>query len=324
MTAAAWTPPLIESVDPQLEGTTLALGQLSASGPLLVLVGAWGPLFDLIAGGRRLRGGRLQLAGLPAEGAAAHGSVGLARRDAPLPPSWTVREVLVASGELLGESRRRAGELARQALAELGLDVLAGKRLSRLRAAERRAVSIAAATLGAPAVLALEEPFAELEPSGQAYVAALIDRAVAGRAALVSVPELPGSPSEEALAAKSQELLFVSGCRLVARGSYRDLSSRARSYRVVVTRSADALLSGLVEAGYEVRPMLTRDMATLWLTDVAGIGTVPLFRAAQAADAPVIELVAVGLEGLGESVAGAAPVAGPAESGVSGASGVEA
>jgi ABC-type multidrug transport system ATPase subunit len=221
--------------------------------------------------------------------------VGLARRDAPLPPTWTVAEVLTASAELLGQSRRRASELARQALADLGLAELAGKRLSRLRPPERRAVSIAAATIGAPRVLALEEPFAELEPSGQAYVEAVIARALTGRAALVSVPELPGSPSEDALAARSQELLFVSGRRLVARGSYRELSAHARSYRLVVTRSVDALLSGLIQAGYEVRPMLTRDVATLWLTDVAGIGTVPLFRAALAADAPVIELVAVRL-----------------------------
>jgi ABC-2 type transport system ATP-binding protein len=305
VTTAAVTSPLLESVDPQLEGTALALGQLSASGPLLVLVGAWGPLFDLIAGARRLRGGRLQLAGFPAEGAAATGDVGLARRDAPLPPTWTVAEVLTASAELLGQSRRRASELARQALADLGLAELAGKRLSRLRPPERRAVNIAAAMIGEPRVLALEEPFAELEPSGQAYVEALIGRAVTGRSAIVSVPELPGSPSAEALAARSQELLFLSGQRLVARGSYRDLSSRARSYRVVVTRSADALLSGLVEAGYEVRPMLTRDVSTLWLTDVTGIGTVPIFRAALAADAPVVELVAAGLSGAADTASDA-------------------
>jgi ABC-type multidrug transport system ATPase subunit len=325
VTVAAVTPPLLESVDPQLEGTALALGQLSASGPLLVLVGAWGPLFDLIAGTRRLRGGRLLLAGVPAEGAAADASVGLARRDAPLPPTWTATEVLVASAELIGQSRRRAGELARQAIGELGLEAIAGKRLSRSSPAERRAVSIAAATLGAPRVLALEEPFADLEPSGQAYVEALIARAVTGRPAIVSVPELPGSPSAEALAARSQELLFLSGQRWVARGSYRDLSSRARSYRVVVTRSVDALLSGLVEAGYEVRPMLTRDVTTLWLTDVTGIGTVPLFRAALAADAPVVELVALGLAGSDGLGARQLTVpAAPAEPGSPAASGVEA
>src|SRR5690606_12240908 len=109
------------------------------------------------------------LAAEPAEGAAARGHVGLARREAPLPPTWSVRDVLSASAELLGDTRRSAVERARQALVDLGLESLAPRRLSALRPAEQRAVSIAAATLGAPAVLALEEPLTGLDATGQAY-----------------------------------------------------------------------------------------------------------------------------------------------------------
>jgi ABC-2 type transport system ATP-binding protein len=309
------TAPLLEAADPRFSGAGLALGSFDAHGSLLVLVGAWAPLFDLIAGSRPLAGGRLALAGRPAEGAAARGDVGLARRDAPLPPSWSAHDVLTASAELLGDSRRQASARAHQLMGELGLDGLAGKRPATLRPAEWRALGIAAAVLGAPAVLAIEEPFVGLEPSGQAYVDAVIGRALRGRAGLVSVGELPGSTSDDALAARSDELLFLSGRRLVARGSYRELSSRAKSYRLVVQRGVDpspadqrpvdALLARLGEAGYEVRRMSTADATTLWLTDRAGLGTVPVFRAALAVDATILELVPLELAALaeGESLA---------------------
>lgn len=313
------TTPLLQAADPRFSGADFALGSFDAHGSLLVLVGAWAPLFDLIAGSRPLAGGRLALAGRPAEGAAARGDVGLARRDAPLPPSWPAHEVLTASAELLGDSRRQASARARQLMGELGLDGLASKRPAALRPAERRALGIAAAALGAPPVLAIEEPFAGLEPSGQAYVDAVIGRALRGRAGLVSVGELPGSPSDDALASRSDELLFVSGRRLVARGSHRELSSRAKSYRLVVQRSIDALLARLGEAGYEVRRMSTADATTLWLTDRAGLGTVPVFRAALAVEAPILELVplelatrAAGEPLAAERVAAQPPAAQPA------------
>lgn len=329
------TEPLLQSADPSFPGADLALGRLDVHGSLLVLVGGWAPLFELIAGARSLAGGRLELAGRPAEGAAARGEVGLARRDAPLPPSWSAHEVLTASAELLGDSRRQASARARQLMGELGLDGLATKRPSALGPAQRRALGIAAAVLGAPPVLAIEEPFAGLEPSWQAFVDAVLGRALRGRAGLVSVAELPGSPCDEALASRSDELLFVSGRRLVARGSYRELAARAKSYRLVVQRSmergaverrsadrgptdrgpadrgpVEALLASLGEAGYEVRRMSTDDATTLWLTDRAGLGTLPAFRAALAVDAPIIELVPLelGARALGEPLA-AAPAA---------------
>ncbi|HTV19458.1 MAG TPA: hypothetical protein VMG12_12320 [Polyangiaceae bacterium] len=287
---AAVAAPLFECDDARFAGVELSLGRVSAQGSLIVLVGGWAPLFDVLAGFRQLAGGRLSLAGQPAEGAAGRGHVGLARRDAPL-PSWPALEVVAASAELLGDSRRRASERARQALADLGLEALGKKRPPALRPAELRALAIAAATLGEPRVLALEEPLSGLEPSGQAYVDAVIGRALRGRAGLVSVPELPGTPSEDALAARSDELLFVAGRRLVARGGYRELSARATRYRVVVARSGEALLARLSEAGYEVRQMSTADATTLWLTDATGLGTLPLFRAALAVEAPILELV---------------------------------
>jgi ABC-type multidrug transport system ATPase subunit len=291
--------PELGGADPQRSGGGLELGDFEAAGPLLVLVGAWAPLFELFSGARRLVGGRLEVLGMSAEAAAARGDVGLLPRDTALPPTWSAHDVVVASAELLGDSTRAASSRARQTFERLGLSALAGKRLTRLRPAERRALAIAVAAVGEPPVLALEQPFSELEPSEQAFVGEVLGRALPGRAALVSVAELPGNPSEDALAAQSAELLFVSGQRLVARGSYRELGSRTRSYRVVVKRSADALLSLLTEAGYEARPMWVAEVTTLSVTDRESLGTLPLFRAALAADAPILELVAIGLGGAG-------------------------
>jgi ABC-2 type transport system ATP-binding protein len=290
--------PELRWADPQRSGAGLELGDFEAAGPLLVLVGAWGPLFELFSGARRLAGGRLEVLGMSAEAAASRGEVGLLPRDTALPPTWSARDVLVASAELIGDSTRAAAGRARQTFERLGLSAIAGKRLMRLRPAERRALAIAVAVVGEPPALALEQPFSELEPSEQAFVAEVLGRALPGRAALVSVAELPGNPSEDALAAQSAELLFVSGERLVARGSYRELGSRRRSYRVVVKRSASALLSRLTEAGYEARPMLAAEVTTLSVIDREGLGTLPMFRAALAADAPIIELVAMGLGGV--------------------------
>lgn len=286
-------PVLLSCEEARLSDSPLALGRFEASGPRLVLVGAWGAVFDVFAGRRRVTGGRLSLSGQAAEGAAARGDLGLMLRDAPLPPTWTLDEVLVQSAELLGGGTRRARQRARQVIADLGLGTVANNRLSRLRPGERRAVDIACAVLGEPSVLALEAPLSGLEPSAQAYVAEVLERALAGRAALLSVPELPGSPAEDALAGRADELLVLSGERLVARGNYRALGADIHGYRVIVLRSVDALLSRLGEAGYEVRRMLTSDATTLWVTDPAGLGTVPLLGAALAVDAPIIELVSV-------------------------------
>lgn len=283
--------PLLCSDAPRLVGEAVSFGQFEADGPRLVLVGAWAPLFELLAGERRLSGGSLRLAGIEAEGAARSGRVGLALRDAPLPPSWTLGEVLKHSAALLGDGRRLAVQRARLAAEELALAELWSKKLSRLGPGERRAASIAAACLGQPAVLAIEEPFAGLEPSSRAYVAGVLERATRARPALISISELSGSAEQEGLLQSSDELLFMARQGLVARGRYTELVRAATSYRVVVTRSAEGLLSRLTQAGYEVRRVVLAEVTSLVVVDAGSLGTLPLFRAALEADAPIVELL---------------------------------
>lgn len=286
--------PLLRSEGARLAGDTLALGTLEAQGPRLVLVGDWGPLFELFTGRRQLADGVLELAGTPAEGAAARGQVGVLLREPMLPPSWTLRELLIESAALLGAGPLAASRQTRRVLELLGLGPHARKRLSRLGPFEQRAAGVACAVIGDPPVVALEQPFAGLEPSAQSALAALLERALAGRLVLSSIAALPGSPSEDALASNSDELLIVSARHLVARTRFRDLGARARSYRVTVKQANDGLLSRLAEAGYEVRRMQTADVTTLLLTDPGHLGTLPLFGAAVAEGAPIVELVPAG------------------------------
>ncbi len=275
---------------PRFLGSPLELGQLEADGPLLVLVGGWAPLFQLLAGRLRLLGGSITIAGQSAERAVASGHAGLLLCDAPFPDGWQLADVLRQSAALLGLSGRMAARRAREAAAELGLTPLLGRTYGRLRPLERRLTGLAVALLGEPAVLALEEPFRGLEPSARAELAALLPRALRGRPALVSVAELPGEVEQDTFVQGSSELLFASELGLVARGSYAELAAATGNYRVVVLRHADELGARLSEAGYQVLPRRAAGGLGLLLSDASSLGTGPLLEAALAVDAPIVEL----------------------------------
>lgn len=287
--------PLLSCGRPRLSGSDLELGQLVAEGPRLVLVGAWSALFALLAGQRRLSGGTLEIAGVPAEGAAASGRVGLMLADAPLPPTWTLSEVLCHSGALLGQSRRTASARGQEHARELGLGARLNKPLARLNPVERRSAAVAAATLGEPVAVALQEPFAGLEPSACAELRLVLERALRGRPALVSVAELPGNVEQDAFVQSSDELLFQDEQGPCTRGRYAQLVAADASYRIVVLRHAEALSARLAEAGYEVRSRAAGSGLGLLVADVAKRGTGPLLEAAALVDAPLVELRPLGL-----------------------------
>lgn len=281
--------PLLSCQQPRIVEWQLELGQFEAAGPLLVLVGAWRPLFGLLTGQRRLDSGVLRIQGVDAEGAAARG-IGVAPAGVRWPASWSVMELLTESARLLGESRRRGADGARAVAEELGLDDLLRRPLSALGPGQRRGVAIAIAALGAPRALALDDPFEGLEPSAEAYVVRLIERAVAARPVLLSVQSLPGDPERDTLPRAANELLFLGPSGLSARGTYSELMAGATTYRVSTPRSAGLLLSALAEAGYEVRRVMGADDTALMVTDASRLGTGPLFEASLAAGIPIIEL----------------------------------
>jgi ABC-type multidrug transport system ATPase subunit len=219
---------LFESEQPRVEGSDLALGKLAAEGPLLVLVGAWSVVFELLAGERRLESGSLRVAGQNAEGLARAGKVGLLRADSPFPATWTCAEVLRESARLLGQPKRSAVEQAGQVALALGIGDLLGKKLSALGPGQRRAIGVAAAALGQPLALALEEPFGSLEPSEQRFVSEILRRAQPLYPLIVSVAELTGSAERDDFTAGATEILLLGRHGLAARGRRSELLGRAR------------------------------------------------------------------------------------------------
>lgn len=298
---------LFESDRPRIEGSDLSLGHIAAEGPLLVLAGAWSAVFDVLAGERRLEGGSLRVAGENAEALARAGKVGLVRAGAALPAAWTGAEVLRESARLLGQTRRSAVEQATQVAQALGLEQLLGKKLSALAPGQRRAIGVAAAALGQPLALALEEPFGALEPSEQRFVSEVLQRAQALYPLLLSVAELTGSAERDDFIAGATEILLLGSQGLAARGRHSELLGRAASYRVALREPAAPLLSRLLDAGYEARAVLGNE-AALVIVDTKGEGTEPLFAAALAAGVPIVELCPLGsaraLEGAERRAAG--------------------
>jgi len=150
------------------------------------------------------------------------------------------------------------------------------------------------ATLGEPGVLCVEDPFGGLEPSGHAFIAMVLRRALRGRRGLVAVPELPGSSEQDAFVQSADELLVLGVPGVVARGRYGELVGGAGARRVVVTRNAEALSQRLEQQGYSVQLVPLRALTSLVVGDPTALGTRPILDAAVEVDAPIIELVAMG------------------------------
>lgn len=281
---------LISCEHPRFSERHIELGAFDAEGPLLVLSGAWAPLFELLAGSVELGGGVIRIAGVEAAGAVALGRIGLCRARAVFPASWTVGELLRESARLLGHGRRSAADAALEVAAQLELGDLLARKLSTLGPGQQRAAAVAVAAVGEPLALALEEPFEGLPPSGQAYLARVLELALARRPVIFSVPALPGDPERDALVRSASEVLFLGPRGLAARGRLSELLAGSRAYRVLTLTAAGPLLSPLVEAGYEVRGVTSADETSLTVVDSNGRGTGPMFEAALAAGVPIVEL----------------------------------
>jgi ABC-type taurine transport system ATPase subunit len=297
------TTPLFSCDRPRFDGSAIELGQFEAAGPLLVLVGAWGPFFELLAGKQRLTSGQLSLAGETAQTAVAEGHVGLMLAEAALPTTWTLLESAAHSGGLCGMSRGEAARAIRELGRELGLTEALNRPFGKLSLLDRRLGGIAIALLGEPEVVALEEPFSGLEPTARATLASGLGRVLRGRSALVSIAEVPGSLEQDSFVQSSDELLFVTERGLTARGRYSELTALGAHYRVVVLRHADELCARLAELGYSVQPRRAADGLGVLVSDPAAHGTRPLLEAALATDAPIVELSPVQLrpEGAADS-----------------------
>jgi ABC-type multidrug transport system ATPase subunit len=272
----------------------------------LTLLGDWSSLFRLLSGAAKLDSGAVRVLGVPAQLAVLRNVVGLSLPDMPLPGTWTVEGYLQRSADLLGKNRRAAKLLARETLRRFGLEALAGRRLSTLQEPERRVFSLVHATLAEPAVLCCEAPLARLDAPAVTYVGQVLEQAIAGRSAIVSITSTDPAAGERWLLDRSDAVLAVARGHIVDNTSPSELLARGARVLATVTRHVQAFRSALTERGlthselgrvdalHNALPVSAEVETARFLVTLRGAGdTAPLVQAALQADAPLVELVPI-------------------------------
>ena len=126
----------------------------------------------------------------------------------------TGRETLRIAATVAGVPSGRAGEL----LDAVGLAGAGRRRVGGYSLGMRQRLGLAQALIGSPAVLILDEPANGLDPDGIAWIRALL-RDFAGRGGTV----LLSSHLLAEIQAVADQLVIISGGRIVARGALIDL-----------------------------------------------------------------------------------------------------
>nr|WP_221203172.1 ATP-binding cassette domain-containing protein [Modestobacter versicolor] len=160
-------------------------------------------------------------------------------------PGRTARAHLLALAVTHGLGRRRVDEV----LAEVGLTEVGGRRTGAFSLGMSQRLGIAAALLGDPAVLLLDEPVNGLDPDGVVWVRGLLRRLAAeGRTVFVS-SHLMGE-----LAATAEHVVVIGRGRLVADTSVAQLVDSVAPATVRVrTADPDRLRDLLARPGATLR-----------------------------------------------------------------------
>ncbi|MFD9603620.1 ABC transporter ATP-binding protein [Streptomyces sp. NPDC059970] len=191
--------------------------------------------------------------------------------------SRTARNHLLALAVSNGMGARRVDEV----LEEAGLGVVGGTRIQRFSLGMRQRLGIAAALLGEPEVVMLDEPSNGLDPEGIIWIRELMKRlAREGRTVLVS-SHLMNETSSFA-----DHLVILGRGRLLADLPMQDfLDSRSRPRVRVRTTESTRLHDVLIRKGYE--PAQGDDGR--WTVEGAKAGEIGAIAAAEGI--PVLELI---------------------------------
>jgi ABC-2 type transport system ATP-binding protein len=206
-------------------------------------------------------------------------------------PSREVGALLEASGFHPGRSGRdhlrvlaAAGGIPTgrvdEVLGLVGLADAATRRAGGYSLGMRQRLGLAAALLGDPRVLVLDEPANGLDPEGVHWLRTLLRHLAAeGRSVLVSSHLLAE------MAQTVDHVVIVARGRLVAESSLAELTARAGGQRVRVrTPQVEALSGALAARGVTVEPAGPDELL------VAGTGTEAVGRAVAAAGVVVYEM----------------------------------
>jgi len=179
-------------------------------------------LIRAIVGVQRVAGGRVAVLGAEAGSRGLRGRVGYMTQEPSVYSDLTVRENLRFFARVLG----LAATDVERAIEEVALPQHAGRVVSRLSGGERARVSLAAALLGAPELLVLDEPTVGLDPLLRRDLWELFhELADRGATLLVSSHVMDEADRCDAL------LLLREG-RLLARGTPDELRRRTGSERL--------------------------------------------------------------------------------------------
>jgi ABC-2 type transport system ATP-binding protein len=160
-------------------------------------------------------------------------------------PGRTGRETLLLNASLLGVPKTRADEM----LEAVGLGHAAKRRVGQYSLGMRQRLGIAAALLGDPAVLILDEPANGMDPEGIRWMRGLLqDFALRGGTVILS-SHLLGE-----VQATVDRLVVIGGGRIVANGSLDELLAGTGT----LVRGLDpiGLNEALTAAGLNLEPQL--------------------------------------------------------------------
>lgn len=161
----------------EVDGLTVVRGgrevlrELTVRVPRGQVVGLLGPsgsgkstLMRAIVGVQQVRAGRVAVLGEPAGSAVLRSRVGYVTQAPSVYADLSVRENLRYFAAVLGVPRGRLDAVAGAAIEQVDLGRLAGARVDALSGGERSRVSLAAALIGSPELLVLDEPTVGLDP----------------------------------------------------------------------------------------------------------------------------------------------------------------
>jgi ABC-2 type transport system ATP-binding protein len=211
-----------------VEGVTKRYGEVTAVDDLSFTVrrgavtGFLGPngagtttALKAIVGIARPTSGRALINGMPIDSVAPDArELGVHIEPSGAHPGRSARDHLRSLAALAGVARGRVDEL----LAVVGLEQAAGRRVGKYSMGMRQRLGLAAALLGDPDILVLDEPLNGLDPQGIRWVRTLLrERVAGGRTVLVSSHVLSEA------AQTIDDVVVIHKGRLVREGSIEEL-----------------------------------------------------------------------------------------------------
>jgi ABC-2 type transport system ATP-binding protein len=174
--------------------------------------------------------------------------IGVALQEAAIDPLMTGRELLRMQGALHGLRGPAARDRAAELLERVGMTQAADRRVGGYSMGMRQRLGIAAALLGDPEVLILDEPTNGLDPPGIAWMRGMLrEQATRGRAVLVSSHLLAE------VAQSVDDVVVISQGEMRAQGTLAQVLGGDEGQSTAVrSQDDDRLAQALQDAGHTV------------------------------------------------------------------------